>query len=417
MNNEAKLITAICENKDIASALHSPDIDDLFSSHKDIWEKMRTHYYKYRTAPSLSLVKEWFTDFEPAEISGPTAYYVESLRNDKIVNGLNSISEGIDKAIDKEVAPEKILAHLQKRLSELNRFSAGIKDLNIMDQKMSAQHYEQVKEKVKAMGGAVGIRTGFDSIDTAYTTGQAPGHFIGVIGWPGHKKTFLAGKLAINVWKQGFRPMIVSLEMSPDNMRDRIYTMMGEGLWRMSGFNRGDVDIEKFKEWTNEYFEDRQDFIIVSPEGLSEITPATIQAKIDQYKPDWIMVDYLQLLTDNKKSGADSARVMNISKELKALAMSNSIPVIAVIAATSTDKEDRKRPPALSQSAWSKSIEYDADLAFSVHTYESDIGEKITEVTKRKNRHGDDFNFYVELDPETGEFTESWEAPDWLDNA
>lgn len=417
MNNEAKLITAICENNDIASALHAPDIDELFTSHKDIWDAMRNHYYKYRSSPSLELVKEWFGDFEPTVVNGPTKYYVETLRNDKVVTGLDSIASGIDAALQNKVPPGKILSHLQKRLSELNRFSAGIRDLNIIDSDNAIKHYEQVKERVKLMGGAIGIKTGFDSIDSAYTTGQAPGHFICVIGWPGHKKTFVAGELAINAWKQGFKPMIVSLEMSPDNMRDRIYTMMGDGMWRMSGFNRGDLNLEEFKNWTIEHFKDRQDFVIISQEGMSEMTPANIQAKIDQYKPDWVLVDYLQLLSDNKKSAQDTARVMNISKELKALAMSNSIPVVAVISASSSDKEDRKHPPILSQVAWSKSIEYDADMAMAVHTYENDLGEKITEITKRKNRHGDDFSFYIDLDPETGELKELWEPPDWLENA
>jgi replicative DNA helicase len=418
MNNEVKLITAICENKDISSALRSPDIDDIFNDYKDVWYKMKDHYYRYRSSPTLTLVKDWFKDFEPVAIDGPTSYYIEELRNYNIRGILVRVAEGIAKAVDSEVEPGKIVKKLQGSVSQLNKMSAGIKDLNIVDSDRALKHYEQVAERVKEMGGAIGIQTKFDSIDSAYTTGMASGHFICIIGWPGHKKTFVGAQLAINVWKQGFRPMIVSLEMSPENMRDRIYTLMGEGMWRMSGLNRGQVDMDKFIQWTHETFEDRQDFIIISNEGVSDMTPATIQSKIDQYKPDFVLIDYLQLLNDNKRTVQDTARVMNISKELKLLAISNGIPVVTIISATSNDKEDRNHPPTLAQAAWSKSIEYDADMAFAVHTYKNETNhETLTELIKRKNRHGDDFDFFITLDPETGELEERWDTPDWLDGA
>lgn len=418
MNSEVKLLSAICENSDIASALKNTDIDDLFLTHLDVWQKIKTHYYKFRSTPSSKLVTEWFKDFEPVEVSGPTAYYLDELRTERVRLRLEKVQAGIEKALREEVAPDRIVRNLQKTMSDLTKMSAGMKDLNLTDVDKATKHYEQIAERVKEMGGAVGIQTKFKSIDSAYTTGQAPGHFICIIGWPGHKKTFFAGKLAINVWEQGFKPMIVSLEMTPENMRDRIYTLMGDGLWRMSGFNRGEVDLPKFIDWTKETFQDRQDFIITSAEGFADMTPAAIQAKIDQYKPDWVLVDYLQLLQDNKRSAQDTARVMNISKELKMLAISNNIPVVAVISATSSDKEDRNHPPILSQVAWSKSIEYDADMAAAVHTYFNEFtGESITEVVKRKNRHGDDFAFYIDLNPETGELREGWEAPDWLIDA
>lgn len=417
MISEGRLISAICTNSDAAFVLRNTDIDDLFGdTHKDIWEKVKTHYYKYRSTPNVSLLKEWFPTFEVDQIDAPTAYYLEELRNYKVTRKLESVAARIEKYIGQGEPPDKILRGLQKVMSDMTRMSSGTKDLDITDSRKALKHYEQVAERVSLMGGAVGIQTGFKSIDTAYTTGQAPGHFICIIGWPGHKKTFFGAELAIRVWEQGFKPMIVSLEMTPENMRDRVYTMMGNGTWRMSAFNKASFDMEQFRSWSESTLDEKQDFIITSAEGVSDMTPAAIQAKIDQYKPDWVLIDYLQLLQDNKRSAQDTARVMNISKELKMLAISNSIPVVAVISATSNDKEDRNHPPVLSQVAWSKSIEYDADMALAVHTYKDDTEtQSITEVVKRKNRHGDDFAFYMDLDPETGVLTESWEAPSWLD--
>ena len=419
MNSEARLITAICKHKDMASALSGSDIDELFESYADVWEEMKKHYYKYKSCPDVKLVKEWFNDFEAAEVEAPVKYYIENLREERLENGLERIMRGVAKEMDAKTPPKKILDKLGSFVSNLNKFSSESRDVDVTNSTNSLKHYEQIKERVAQMGGAVGIQTQFDSIDSAYSTGMAPGHFICVIGWPGNKKTFFAGRLAINVWRQGFKPMIVSLEMSPENMRDRIYTMMGEGQWRMSAFNKASFNLDEFKDWAEINLEDKPTFPIVSSFGTSEVTPAFVQSKIDQYKPDWILIDYLQLMTDNNRSGSDAARVMNISRELKRLAVSNNIPVVAVISATSQDKEDRKSPPTLAQAAWSKSIEYDADMALAVHTYDNQqTGESITEIAKRKNRHGDDFNFFINLNPETGVLEEKWDSPDWLgDNA
>ena len=49
--------------------------------------------------------------------------------------------------------------------------------------------------------------------------------------------------------------MIISLEMSPENMRDRIYTMLGSGLFMASDFSKGDINIDDFKTWSNKKFE------------------------------------------------------------------------------------------------------------------------------------------------------------------
>ena len=74
----------------------------------------------------------------------------------------------------------------------------------------------------------------------------------------------MTGKLAVNAWQQGFKPMIVSLEMSPETMRDRLYTIMGEGTFRNSDLARGNVNSDDFRSWSKRNFEDKNGFIIVS---------------------------------------------------------------------------------------------------------------------------------------------------------
>lgn len=407
MNTEATLISAVCKNKDISTLL-ADNVDDLFTSHKDIWDGLKSYYYKFKAVPEAGILLEKFKDFEiDTNIKAETGYYLDKLKNEYLSNRIKNILIKSGSML-KEDAASRVLSEMQSQLATLSKFTSNVRDLDITDAENAIKHFEATKVRSAEMGGSPGIKTGFEAIDLAYPTGMAPGHLIVAIGWPGRGKTWFTSYLACKAWEQGFKPMIVSLEMSPENMRDRIYTMLGSGLFKASELATGDINIDDFKSWSNKKFENKNGFVLVSNEGMSEVTPATIQGKIDQHKPDLVILDYHQLFSDNKKSMGATERNMNISREFKMLAMTNGIPVIDITAATMDDVSDQDNPPMLSQVAWSKAIEYDADMAIAIHKY---TGTQMIEVVSRKNRHGQEFGMYLDWDINRGIVKEIYENP------
>lgn len=404
MNSEAATISAICKNKDITKVL-SENLDDIFLSHRDVWEGLKSYYLKYRAVPDASVLQEKFPDFEPEIVKGETDYYIDNLKNDFLTYRIKDLIIRNSSSL-KSNAATRVLLEMQNELYSLSRMTGNVRDVDLTDFELAEKHFEQVKERSSAMGGAPGILTGFKAIDLAYPTGMAPGHLIVMIGWPGKGKTWMSSYLACKAWEQGFKPMIISLEMSPENMRDRIYTMMGSGLFRATDFSKGQVDIDSFHNWAGGKFKDKQGFILVSNEGAGEVTPQTVQAKIDQHKPDLVILDYHQLFQDSKRSNSEVERNRNISRDFKLLAIRNNIPIIDITAATMDDISDQDEPPLLSQVAWSKAIEYDADMAMAVHRR---TGTNIIEVVSRKNRHGTEFAFYLDWDLNKGIVQEIYE--------
>ena len=377
MNTESELISSVCKNKDISTLL-ADNVDDLFTSHKDIWDALKSYYYKFKAVPEVGVLMERFKDFDPAETKAETGYYLDKLKNEYLTARLKNIILQSGSAL-KEDAATRVISDMQAKLATLSRFTGNIR-----------------------------ILTGFDAIDKAYPTGMAPGHLIVAIGWPGRGKTWFTSYLACKAWEQGFKPMIISLEMSPEDMRNRIYTMMGSGLFRASDFARGDVNVDTLRSWGNKKFENKNGFILVSNEGMGEVNANTVQSKIDQHKPDLVILDYHQLFSDTKKSNGATERNMNISREFKMLAMNNGIPVIDITAATMDDISDQDNPPMLSQVAWSKAIEYDADMAIAIHKY---TNTNMIEVVSRKNRHGQEFNMFLDWDINKGIIKEIYENP------
>ena len=398
MNTEATLISAVCKNKDI-SVLLADNVDDLFVSHKDVWDGLKSYYAKFRAVPEVGILQDKFKDFDPdSNATAETGYYLDKLKNEYLTSKLKTIIIQSGSSL-KEDAASRVIADMQSKLAALSKFTNNVRDVDVTDYELAQKHFQSVKERSAIMGGAPGILTGFDAIDKAYPTGMAPGHLIVAIGWPGRGKTWFTSYLACKAWEQGFKPMIISLEMSPEDMRNRIYTMMGSGLFRASDFAKGDVNVDSFNSWGKNKFADKNGFILVSNEGMGDVNANTVQAKIDQHKPDLVILDYHQLFTDNKRSNGATERNMNISREFKMLAMTNNIPVIDITAATMDDVSDQEGPPTLSQVAWSKAIEYDADMAIAIHRYPD---TNLIEVVSRKNRHGSDFAFYLDWEINRG---------------
>jgi replicative DNA helicase len=397
VNTEAELISAVCKNKDISTLL-ADNADDLFTSHKDIWEGLKSYYYKFRAVPEVGILQDKFKDFEPVQTKAETGYYLDKLKNEFVSAKLKTIMLQAGSSL-KEDAPSRVLGVMQSQLATLSRYTNNVRDVDVTDIESAERHYQSVKDRSTVMGGSPGILTGFEAIDKAYPTGMAPGHLIVAIGWPGRGKTWFTSYLACKAWEQGFKPMIVSLEMAPENMRDRIYTMLGSGLFRASDFSKGDINLDDFKSWGQKKTEGKNSFILVSNEGTAEVTPATIQGKIDQHKPDLVILDYHQLFNDNKRSNSEVERNRNISRDFKLLAVANNIPIIDITAATADDISDQDEPPMMSQVAWSKAIEYDADMAIAIHKH---ANTDMIEVVSRKNRHGHDFRFFLDWDINRG---------------
>ena len=397
MNTEAAVITSVCKNKDISTIL-ADNVDEIFQSHRDVWEGLKSYYYKFKSVPEVNVLTEKFRDFEPVNVSAETGYYVDQLKNEYLSARMRNLLMKSGASL-KDNAAARVLSDMQSEIASLSRLTNNVRDVDLTDYELAEKHILAVQERSAIMGGSPGIRSGFTALDLAYPTGMAPGHLIVAIGWPGRGKTWMTSYLACKAWEQGFKPMIVSLEMSPENMRDRIYTMLGSGMFRASDFSRGQINIDDFHHWAKKRFDDKNGFILVSNEGTNEVTPQTVQGKIDQHRPDLVICDYHQLFNDTKKSNSEVERNRNISREFKLLAVRNNIPVIDITAATMDDVSDQDAPPLLSQVAWSKAIEYDADMAMAVHRHPD---TNIIEVVSRKNRHGTDFAFYLDWDIDRG---------------
>ena len=190
--------------------------------------------------------------------------------------------------------------------------------------------------------------------------------------------------------------MLVSLEMTAEEQRARIWAILNNGGFVINDLASGDISDDEVKSWGAHNLRTGGKIIVIEQDGQSDVTPSAVQAKIDKHRPDMVVFDYLQLMMDNSKSKDMTPRMMNLSREIKLLATSNKIVCVSITAVTDDESKKRDSPPRMAQVAWSKAIEYDSDLVIVVHKYE---GTSVLEIVSRKVRRSDFFamRFHVDL--------------------
>jgi replicative DNA helicase len=394
-NTEAKLITAVLKDKQIHVLLQA-NVDNLLRTHSDIWNFIRLYSENNQSLPPVDLVREKFRDFEPVDGIGATKHHLEELQVEYLNDSLKDIIKNAAGEVQGGQGP-KALETLITKTSELKKNTASIRDIDATDLESAVAYYENVQKQNEL--GQVGIKTNLPGFDNYLPSGIMPGQLGVFLAYPGIGKSWMALYFAVQAWKQGKSPMVISLEMSETEVRNRIFAIMGEGLWSHRKLSKGEIEIDMLKSWHKNKVEGRPEFHIISNDSGGEVTPSVIRGKIDQYRPDFVIVDYLQLMSPNQKSDNETVRMKNLSRELKLMSISEEVPIIAISSATPDDVKDLSSPPTLGQTAWSRQIAYDADWVMALgRATNSDIIECVF----RKNRNGFMGDFLVQVDFDKG---------------
>ena len=404
-NTESKLISAVLEDKQMHVMLQA-NADKLLRTHGDIWEFIR-HYFEQNSAmPPTSLIVEKFRDFEPVQGIGSTKHHLDELQAEYLNDNLKDILRNAATEVQSGKGVEA-LEGLISKTSELKKDTAVIRDVDVTDLESAVAYYENVQKQNEL--GQIGIKTGLPGFDNYLPAGIMPGQLGVFLAYPGIGKSWLSLYFAVQAWKQGKSPLIISLEMSETEVRNRVFTIMGEGLWSHRQLSAGNVEIDTLKMWHKKNVEGRPEFHIISNDSGGEVTPSVIRGKIDQYSPDLVIVDYLQLMSPNQKSESEVVRMKNLSRELKLLAISDEIPIIAISSATPDDVNKLDTVPTLGQTSWSRQIAYDADFVLAMGR---GTNSDILECVFRKNRNGFMGEFLVQVDFDKG----FYRYKDWEDS-
>ncbi len=258
----------------------------------------------------------------------------------------------------------------------------------------------EVKEKTEQnrlrKSGITGLSTGFEELDKG-TSGLQPEELIILAARPAMGKSAFAMNLAINVAKRNkdgkAGVAIFSLEMSNDQLVTRMIS--SESGIENSKLRTGHLTptewalFESKSEMLNQlnvYFDDS------SVSGITDIR-AKCRKLSQEGKLDFVVIDYLQLIGGDDKSGNRQEEVSKISRALKQMARELKIPVLALSQLSRSVETREDKRPLLSDLRESGSIEQDADIVMFLYREEYYKKEEqqqasIAELSIAKNRQG-----------------------------
>ena len=235
------------------------------------------------------------------------------------------------------------------------------------------------------------ISTGYKSFDEKLG-GFKRGDLIIVAARPSMGKTAIALNFAQNVAKKNRHVAIFSLEMSKEQLTDRlIAAAMAVDSWKLQ---KGKLTEDEFARMGDalETLSHSKIYLDDSPagEGLTSIKSKARRLKMESGL-DLIVIDYLQLMS-NGNSLNRVQEVSEISRGLKSLARELDVPVIALSQLSRQLESRPDKRPVMSDLRESGSIEQDADIIVMLYRddYYNEFSETpgVTNVLIRKNRNG-----------------------------
>ena len=330
-----------------------------------------------------------------------SAIYLNNLRNysDIIIDKANRrrVIKACMRAIDeshRESLVEQVVEELDDNIHKAYSSSAMEEMEPIMDTLQDTM--SQIEARYIDKKEIEGISTGYKELDKV-TSGLQPGDLIIIAARPSMGKTAFALNIAQYVSRHA-KVGIFSLEMPKIQLIQRM--LAARCLIPLSNIKSGrlkEEDLQKLMEGAANLSK-RKIFI-----DDTSATIATIRGKARLLKHkeglDVLIIDYLQLIESTGVSNSREQEVAKISRELKRMAKSLKITVIA-LAQLSRAAESRRDPrPMLSDLRESGSIEQDADMVIFPYRevyYDKELKEKskdnereVMEIIIGKNRNGE----------------------------
>lgn len=245
-------------------------------------------------------------------------------------------------------------------------------------------------------GGITGLRTGFQNLDQI-TNGLQNEELVILAARPSMGKSAFALNLALNVAKRNedgkAAVAIFSLEMSNEQLAGRM--LSSESNVKNVKIKTGGLNSREW-QFLEAGIQSLARLSIVFDDSAA-VTVADIRAKCrklaHENRLDFVVIDYLQLIKGDSRSGNRQEEVARISRSLKQMARELKVPVLALSQLSrDVEKRDDKRP-VLADLRESGSIEQDADIVMFLYRpdyYKREADNDISDVELiiAKNRQG-----------------------------
>ena len=316
--------------------------------------------------------------------------YAQIVKNKSVLRKLiKSWNDIISYGYDEEATINELLEKSEKSIFNVTQVFIKNKLVPISD--ILTQRYEEFAEVHENPDAITNhrVQLGYKWLD--YKLGWLKwGDMAVIAARPSMWKTAFALNIAQNIWLKWKNIAIFSLEMSKEQLTDRmISAAIWIDSWKLAKWELEDEEFSRIWEameklsQANIYIDDSLWWSLIDLKSKSR------RLKMESWL-HLIIIDYLQLMTSSNNLNRVQ-EISEITRWIKNLARDLDVPIIALSQLSRSVEARPDKRPVLSDLRESWSIEQDADIVMMLYRddYYDEFTEKkwITEIFIRKNRN------------------------------
>lgn len=289
-----------------------------------------------------------------------------------------------EQAANRSIEVSQAIATAESALREIAETGQG--DGPIAMDTVLLQALDQLSE-----GQTIRWETGFSGFDNM-TGGFRPGQLIVVGARPAMGKTALALTLAQNLAEAGSGVLFVSLEMSRQELAERLLSRTS--MVSLSELRSGAALKDKTREEVlkSAAILEKLPMTIDDRSNSLQQIAAAVRMVRRRRKIAVVVVDYLQLVSPDDPRAPREQQVSQVSRRLKQLAREQNVAIVALSQLNRMVETRQVKRPQLSDLRESGAIEQDADVVMFLHRpayyAEKDKPEDYAELILAKQRNG-----------------------------
>lgn len=364
-STEHLLISKVIQENEILPVVEAGIKPQHFSAQwSDIWQWVLTYWRDHSAVPSERAFNQEYAgvllvDASREQFSNLIEELITSYRHQKMVETLSSAVPLLN-----ENETQEAINVIAQGLQVASADTARLRDINLIETwEQRIERYLLMKDTPNAIRG---IPTGFSGLDRI-TSGLRPQQLITLVGEAKKGKSLITLIISNAVHNHGKVPLYISFEMSAEEQSAR-YDAIVAGISHTK-LMRGDLtntEIEQIRKAIS--IRKNMHPFIISEDISSLTTVSAIAGKIQQHKPDVLVVDGVYLMDDEQGEPKGSPQALtNITRSLKRLAQRYDIPIIGTTQVLSWKLGNRKsRQITADAIGYTSSFAQDSDLVIGV---------------------------------------------------
>lgn len=326
---QIKVLASLLKHKEFLQAIHDVLDDEYFDnpSHKWIIKELLRYYYKYNTTPTLDSLKIEVkkidnevlktTVVEQLKEAYKTTYDDQEYVEQEFSNFCKN--QQLKKALLSSVDLLNVGNYDEIRVLVDSALKAG------QDKNIGHEYVKDIETRYRGEERSP-VLTGWPVVDVLLNGGLGCGDLGLIFGNPGGGKSWSLVHIGANAVLQGLTVVHYTLELSQAYVGKRYDAF----------FTKTPVDkIDLHRDKVEESIKNLPGKLIIKEYPMGKATISTIESHIRKctdlgYKPDLVIIDYVDLLRSKKKTSERKDEIDDIYTATKGLAREAKVPIWTV---------------------------------------------------------------------------------------